>query len=212
MTDKAVIFDIDGTLLDTSIPILASVNDALSKLNLPTKTWDSCVHFVGHGLEYLARGVAPPYIDQKTSDQLVELYREHHAAHFGNGAAPYPGIKTLLGHLKKDGWCLGILSNKPMAFAEDIIKQHFAGMFDVVLGKQDGLPFKPQPQALFWVCEKLNVAVTNTIFVGDSQVDLTTALEAQMKCVIVSWGFDRFSSEVPLVKTTDELYEKISAL
>lgn len=211
---KAVIFDVDGTLLDTSAGILNSVNYALDAHSLPRQTWESCVHFVGHGLEYLAKGVAPEGTDEETAKSLVETYRDHYNKHFNDDTVPFKGVPELISRLKDEGYILGVLSNKPMNIAKDIVDEQFGKeTFAAVLGREEGLPFKPHKEAIYWICDKLHTSVDEAVFIGDSTVDLDTANAAGIDGIMVSWGFTDWKkeqrSDANIAATCEDIYKAI---
>ncbi|MCK5116062.1 MAG: HAD hydrolase-like protein [Candidatus Aegiribacteria sp.] len=188
---EAVIFDLDGTLLYTLEDICDVVNSVLKSNGMPGKSLDEVKHAIGRGIEELVRKVIPSehvtdeYVG-KLSDQIIKLYLEQGSVK----TRPYPEITNLLERLQAERVPMAILTNKHQLSAERQVEKYFDGInIAVVSGARQGYPLKPSIEAVIPVLEKLGALPGNTLMVGDSDVDINTAVNAGMIAVGVSWGF-----------------------
>ena len=188
---EAVIFDLDGTLLYTLEDICDVVNIVLESNEMPGKTIDEVRFAVGRGIEELVRKVIPAgrvtgeSVDE-LSDQIRKLYLEEGSVK----TRPYPGITDLLERLQAERVPMAVLTNKHQPSAERQVEKYFGGVnFAAVSGAKQECPLKPSIEAVIPVLEKLGAPSGNTLMVGDSDVDMHTALNAGMIAVGVSWGF-----------------------
>ncbi|MCB1231345.1 MAG: HAD family hydrolase [Verrucomicrobiae bacterium] len=190
---KAVLFDLDGTLLDTLGDIAASGNAVLRKRGLPEHEVDAYRQFVGDGMMNLARRIFPP--DQTPAegselDQATAEYKAEYARHWLGTTRPYDGIAELLDALVARGIKLGVVSNKAHAFTGECIEA-FVGdwSWSAVIGQRDGIPHKPDPAGALEAAREMGVTPEECAFVGDSGVDMQTGSRAGMKAIGVLWGF-----------------------
>lgn len=189
---KACIFDLDGTLADTLESLLFSVNETLKEMGLPYITKDQCRRFVGNGAKVLMEkaiesggGSAKGRIEEG-----MERYRRIFDANCTYHVIPYEGIKTLLNTLKSRNIKLAVLSNKPDVQTGKVVEELFGkGMFDWIQGQKEGVPRKPDPSAALAIAESLGAAAEETVYIGDSEVDIATGRAAHMLTVGVAWGF-----------------------
>ncbi|WP_353892942.1 HAD family hydrolase [Proteinivorax hydrogeniformans] len=189
---KAVIFDLDGTLLDTIEDIADSMNLVLSEANLPTHPVDSYKHFVGNGMPKMVKRALPKQMrDRENIEKFTENMRQTFAKNWDNKTKLYPGIGKALTNLKEQGTKLAILSNKPHSFTLEAYDKYLDKWeFDVVQGwDPDKAPLKPDPKSLLAIADKLKVKQSEVAYVGDSDVDMVTAQNADVFGVGVSWGF-----------------------
>ncbi len=186
---RAVIFDLDGTLVNTLTDIAESVNYALKKFSLPIFPVDSFRLKVGSGNdELIADCLAPD--KQYLKDQVLEIQIKHYAEHFCDNSRAYPGIKDMLRELQKNGLKLAVLSNKPSPFAPKLVKDVFGdNFFEAVQGELPDVPLKPDPTSALAIADKLGALPQQVAFVGDSSNDMRTARNADMFAVGVTWGF-----------------------
>ncbi|MGO5051918.1 HAD family hydrolase [Lachnospiraceae bacterium LCP25S3_G4] len=189
---KACIFDLDGTLVDTLESLYYSVNETMRELKLGTISREQCRAFVGNGagvlIEKTLRTVGD--IELKEFTKAMETYGRVFSKYCTYQAKPYDGIVELLKNLKKRGFQLAVLTNKPDAQASDVIRTMFGEeMFECVQGQCEELPRKPDPRGTYYIAEKLHVHPQECIFIGDSEVDIKTGLSANMLTVGVTWGF-----------------------
>lgn len=192
MKYKAVIFDLDGTLLDTVHDIAVAMNNVLEKHFLPLHSAEQYRHFIGNGLRNLVYKAVPENIRQNS--ELLNFYLNDLIIEYRNCmdkyTKPYPGIMELLNNLKKLGLKLAILSNKDHQFMPDIIKTHFLTQeFSVAFGARVGIPIKPSPEGALEIADLIELQPQEIIFVGDTDVDMETATRAKMYPVGALWGF-----------------------
>lgn len=188
---RAVLFDLDGTLLDTIDDLADSMNAALSSRGMPTHSADDYRGFIGDGIEMLARRALPlDNRDDPTVDGVVDDMRREYASRWDAKTRPYPGIPELLDELVRRGLKLAILSNKPHDFTQRIAARLLSRWpFDPVLGAQPGLPKKPDPSQAIHVATEHGISPERWLYLGDSGVDMKTAVAAGMIPLGVLWGF-----------------------
>ena len=182
---QAVIFDLDGTLLNTLGDLRNAVNYALRRRGWPERTTEEVCAFVGNGIRNLMRLGMP---DDVIDAGLAEFY-EYYSAHMQDETVPYDGIMELLRQLKADGKKIGILSNKVHTAAVPLCRHYFGDLPDVIFGERPGVPRKPDPTSCLELMEKLGVTREETVYVGDSGVDMNTARNAGLLACGVTWGF-----------------------
>ncbi len=190
-TIEAVIFDLDGTLLDTLQDITNSVNAALKELHLPPRPPDFYRRHIGAGVPLFARRVLPPQLhDPHTTDKFARAVETHYSRHWARTTRPYPGIEQLLQQLDRLAVPKAVLSNKPHQFTQMLVARFLpAHRFEAVQGHLPGLPIKPDPAAALQMAAKLGVAPGRFAFLGDTPTDMQTARSAGMLAIAVLWGF-----------------------
>ncbi len=192
-TGKAVLFDLDGTLLDTLRDLAESGNAVLAERGFPAHPVDDYRTFIGNGMLNLVRDIFPeghrPAEGEETEEMLLE-YREAYARNWRNTTVPFPGIAALLDELTIRRVPIGVLSNKAHDFTLKCVDAFLANWtWDVVLGARDGIERKPDPTGAFEAAALLGVAPGDCLFIGDSDVDMFTAKNAGMRAIVVAWGF-----------------------
>ena len=188
---KLVIFDLDGTLLDTIEDLGSATNDALRTLGFPERKRDEYYGMVGRGIMNLFRSAVPPGCDTpETIDRMRELFLAHYGKHLCDFTHPYPGIMDLLDHITARGVRLAVASNKYQEGAETVIG-HFFGKFPwtTVLGQREGFPIKPDPGIVDLCLQAAGATKDEVLYVGDSNVDMQTGLGAGVDTGGVTWGF-----------------------
>lgn len=209
---KTVLFDLDGTLLDTLQDIADSVNYAMNEMGFPAKTLEEVRKSVGNGIQKLIEGVVPN--DKKDqAPKALEIFRPYYAAHSQVKSAPYPGILPLIDRLTKDGYACGVVSNKPNKAVLELCETFFPS-FAVAAGEKEGVARKPKPDGIFRALEEIGGNKEQCIYIGDSDVDIITAKNAGIPAIAVTWGFrDREDLEKAgaeyFADTAEELYERI---
>lgn len=183
----AIIFDLDGTVLDTLEDLYRSVNFAMNTLCFPERTRDEVRSFVGNGMPKLIERSIPADACREDFQRALVSFRGYYDTHSMDNTRPYDGISEALTELKTRGYALGVLTNKAHTATVPLCEKIFPGIFDIILGQTDSFPIKPNPTALFYI--KDNLCVDKMIYVGDSEVDIQTAKNAEIPCVSVSWGF-----------------------
>ena len=189
MKYQAVIFDLDGTLVNTLADLAESVNQGLRKLSLPTHPPESFKLKIGHGTRRMVASCLPPD-RQDYVEQLVEMQATYYAEHLVDCSHLYPGIVEMLALLRKAQLKLAVLSNKPDVLTQPLAQALFdSDTFDLVRGHQDGYPLKPDPASALALAAALNVAPAQVTYLGDSGVDMETARNAGFFPIGVTWGF-----------------------
>lgn len=184
MKDTAIIWDLDGTLLDTLEDLKDAVNYALTRFHCPERTLEEIRRFVGNGAALLIRRAMP---GDSTLDpqEVLACYRDYYDAHCRIKTGPYPGIMEVLEKLQCLGYPMAVVSNKPDTAVKTLCSQFFPGLY--ARGESGECPRKPAPDMVFRAMEALGV--TRCIYVGDSEVDVATAKNANVPCLSVLWGF-----------------------
>ncbi len=192
MNHKAILFDLDGTLLDTLEDLADSMNAVLASLGHPTHALPAYRYFVGDGVENLVRRAMPEHLrgDESVIRAAVPLMRAEYARRWKNKTHPYDGIPELLRGALARGVKLAILSNKPHPATQDVVEHFFPDFrFEAVLGARPGVPIKPDAGAALDVARKLSIEPGLFLYLGDTNTDMQTAIAAGMDAVGVLWGF-----------------------
>ena len=184
---KALIFDLDGTLLNTLGDLHCSTNFALKKFGYPERTIEEVNSFVGNGMGLLIRRALPSYADEETVQLVLKEMKAHYAEHFHDLTVPYDGIIELLKECKNRDIPMGIVSNKADPFVKKLAHVFFDGLIEIAIGETDMIPRKPAPDMVYHAMKRLNVQ--EAYYVGDSEVDVITAKNANLDCLSVTWGF-----------------------
>lgn len=187
---QTVIFDLDGTLLDTIGDLAAAANWVCRENGWPEHTEREVMAMVGHGIPNLISQFSPEgFRSEAEVARTLPKFSAYYGAHNMERTCPYPGIPELLAKLKAAGVQLAVFSNKADDFSRVIVEHYFPGVFDVIRGKVEGLPVKPDPAGTRLVLEALNADPKTTIYVGDSNVDIRTGHNVGIPACGVSWGF-----------------------
>lgn len=197
MTIQAVIFDLDGTLLDTLADLADAVNRVLAANGYPQHPDNDYRWFVGDGSAMLiTRALPPDCRDAENVHACLERFVADYNQHWHRKTAPYPGIMELLERLQKRGLKLAVVTNKPHRFAEKMIAHYFPKTsFAPIFGQREDLPKKPDPTQALAAARQMKAAPQDCLFVGDSAVDIETARRAGMRAIGAGWGF-RTKSEL----------------
>lgn len=186
---STVIFDLDGTLLNTLEDLHASVNFALKEFSFPQRTIEEIRHFIGNGVVKLVERSTPEGTDSEINKKCLEVFRKHYLQHMKDRTAPYEGVIELLEKLKKQNIRTAIVSNKLHSAVEGLCEDYFCGLIDLALGVNEEKERKPAPLNVIRAMEILGSSTENTIYVGDSEVDVQTAKNSSLCCIGVTWGF-----------------------
>ncbi|MGN0732818.1 MAG: HAD family hydrolase [Emergencia sp.] len=186
---KLVIFDLDGTILDTLDDLADSTNYALKSCGLPTRTVDEVRRFVGNGIRNLIDRAVPEGTDLETAESVFETFKAYYKEHSADKTKPYEGVCRLMGQLRDDGCKVAVLSNKADFAVQDLCRDYFPGLVTYAAGEKDGVRRKPYPDAVFAVLEACGVSASEAVYVGDSEVDVATAANAGLDGISVTWGF-----------------------
>ena len=187
-----IIFDLDGTLINTIDDLGQACNYALAACGFPTHKIEDYPRLVGNGINKLIERALPEKLRQEeTVMQVREYFVPYYDEHNCDYTRPYEGIPQLLKTLKEQGHFLAVASNKYQAATEKIVAQLFPGIFDIVLGERENIARKPDPQIVYDILSTLNtqLSTTNCLYIGDSLVDAQTAKAANLPFVACTWGF-----------------------
>ena len=187
---QTVIFDLDGTLLDTIGDLADAANWVCRENGWPEHTEKEIMAMVGHGIPNLISKFSPEgFRSEEAVAKTLPMFSAYYGAHNMDRTCPYEGIPVLLAKMKAVGLRLGVFSNKADGFSKIIVEHYFPNVFDVVRGKAEGFPVKPDPAGTKLVLEALDADAATTLFVGDSNVDIRTGHNAGLRSCGVSWGF-----------------------
>lgn len=189
MNYKLAIFDMDGTILDTLEDLKDSLNYALAEAGCPARTLDEVRRFVGNGMQKLIERAAPANRTAEEKENILESFKVHYKIHCADKTQPYDGIIELLENLQRSGCRTAVVSNKGDFAVQELNQQYFAGLMDCAIGEKEGVRKKPAPDSVNEFLKKLQIERENAVYIGDSEVDIETAENAGMDCIIVSWGF-----------------------
>lgn len=187
MKYDSVIFDLDGTLLDTLGDLTGAVNYSMDQFGFPHRTIDEVRRFIGNGVKVLIDLSVPEGTDENTAADCLAVYKEYYSTHLDVKTVPYEGIKELLLALREKGIKTAVVSNKYDSATKHLAEMHFPGLLGFALGERPDIKRKPAPDALFYAMEQIDAK--KAIYVGDSEVDVKIARNAGMECIGVSWGF-----------------------
>ncbi len=189
MKYKLVIFDLDGTVLDTLFDLYSSVNCSLREYSLPERSIEEIRSFVGNGIRLLIERAVPENIDDALTDKVFEFFKLHYKEHSCDNTKPYDGVVRLIKALKSNEIKIAVVSNKADFAVKNLVKKYFDGMFDFAVGEREGIAKKPAPDSVLEAIKAFNAEKDEALYVGDSEVDIDTAKNAGIDCIAVSWGF-----------------------
>ena len=214
---KAVIFDLDGTLLNTLDDLADSTNYALSRFGYPTRTIEEVRKFVGNGVAKLIERAIPEGKNNPNFEKCLAIFKENYAQNMYNKTAPYNGIIEMLSNLKSKGIKIAVVSNKFDLAVKELCKKYFEGFIDFAAGENEaqGIKKKPAPDTVISVLNEFNFASEDAVYVGDSDVDIMTAKNSKMPCISVTWGFrdEKFLLEngaTILINAPSEIYNHLT--
>lgn len=184
-----IIFDMDGTLLNSLEDMKDAVNVALDSCGYPARTLDEVRYFVGNGVKKLIADAVPEGTSEADIETCIASFKEYYAQHWQDKTVPYDGILELLAELKKRGVKTAVISNKYDNAVLQLCEDYFPGSFDVARGEREGVPRKPAPDAIYAILDELGAKKENAVYVGDSEVDMATARNSGLVSVGVTWGF-----------------------
>ena len=189
MKYNSVVFDLDGTLLDTLGDLRDSVNFALQKNNLPERTTEEIRSFVGNGIRLLIELSVPENTPIEITDKCFQDFKEYYKDHSAILTKPYDHIIDLMKTLKSKGIKIAVVSNKADFAVKTLMEDYFSGLYDCAYGERAGIPRKPEPDAVFAAIKEMGAEAESTVYVGDSEVDVVTSKNAGLPCIAVTWGF-----------------------
>lgn len=214
---NTVIFDLDGTLLNTLDDLTDSVNFALGEMGYPLHTADEVRMMVGNSVIYLIEQALPDGTDKEIFDKTLALFESHYQTNMRNKTAPYDGVMQMLDKLSTEGYKLAVVSNKPDVFTKELVSELFGDYIPLAIGRSETIARKPAPDMLELAIKQLGSDPDSTVYVGDSEVDVETSINAGVDCVGCLWGFrDRETLESAgaefIISSPDELVGLIEKL
>lgn len=187
---RAVIFDLDGTICNTLEDLALCTNDALAQLGLPGHPVEVYRYIVGNGVEkQMQRALTEAHYTPERAARLKVLFKEAYARRWMEHTRPYDGMLPALEELRQQGYLLGVCTNKPDEFAQEMVRHCFGSLFSLICGNRPGIPVKPDPTLLRQMLDTLGVPPEGCLYCGDSCVDMQTARAAGVCSVGVLWGF-----------------------
>lgn len=211
MTDT-VIFDLDGTLLDTLEDLTDSVNHAMEKFGFPVHTIEEIRTFVGNGAPKLLERSIPDGVANPDYEAALTAFKAHYAEHCEDKTGPYEGVPEMLAGLKEQGYHLAVVSNKFDGAVKKLCKKYFGEFISVSIGESEEVKRKPAPDTVYRALRELGCDASHAVYVGDSEVDIQTAKNASLPCISVTWGFrteeklrDEGAPEHMMIRTPREL-------
>lgn len=186
---SVAIFDLDGTVLDTIGDLAAATNHALATYGLPTLDVSRVEAIVGNGIRNLIDTAVPTGTDPSTADAVFAEFKAYYAEHCEDATHPYDGIDELLRAIRERGVRTAVVSNKADFAVQKLMARFLPGRFDVVVGEREGMRRKPAPDTVDAVLEQLGRTRDEAVYIGDSEVDVQTAANAGMDCLVVGWGY-----------------------
>lgn len=212
---KLIIFDLDGTLLDTLDDLKNAVNHGLFLEKWPKRNREQIRKAIGNGVAKLVERSLPKDTSQEDYNKALAAFRKYYGEHYDVETKPYPDIKKVVNKLKEDGFLLAVCTNKTQAVAENLVNKFFADLFDYVQGDVDGIPKKPEPDMISNILNHFQLKNSDCLYVGDTEVDRQTAKNSHLDYFIVGYGYrtwDELKIVCPdsdKVKTPQELYLSI---
>lgn len=212
-----IIFDLDGTLLNTLDDLTDSINFMLESYEFPLRSLVEIRGFVGNGVKLLVERALGEKLSVLKFNDCFECFTAHYNKNKNNKTAPYPGILEMLKEVKKLGYKTAIVSNKYDAAVQELKRDVFSGLIDEAIGERENLRSKPFPDSTLLAMQMLGVDKENCIYVGDSDVDVATARAAELTFIAVSWGFKDKDFLIDLkpdyiIDSPDELVEILKTI
>ena len=189
MRYRAVLFDMDGTVLDTLADLTNAVNHVLEKYRMPGITERQAASCLGNGARWLLSRAAPAGTEPALLEEMLRVYQPWYDSHCAILTAPYPGILELMEALKAAGVKLAVISNKQDSAVKRLAAQHFPGLLETAVGESARVRRKPNPDAVLAALDEMGIEKAGAVYVGDTEVDLKTAENAGIACAAVGWGF-----------------------
>lgn len=186
---NTVIFDMDGTVLDTLDDLTFSMNHVLEQFGMPPRTRKDYRAFFGNGVRYALEKAVPQGTSGEMIDRMLPVFKEHYNAHCLDHTKPYEGIPELMKELKEKGFKMAIVSNKIDSAVKELNERFFSKSVAAAIGERPGVRRKPAPDTVREALKELNSSPEEAVYVGDSEVDAATAKNAGIPCISVLWGF-----------------------
>lgn len=189
MKTDTVIFDLDGTLLNTLEDLADSTNYAMRAFGLKERSINEVRNFVGNGVDVLIERAVEGAISKEQELECLDVFKQHYSKNMDNKTKPYDGIMDVIKELLKRGYHIAIVSNKFDAAVKGLNVDYFEGLFPVAIGASDTVAKKPAPDSVIKALQELHSDKERAVYVGDSDVDIMTARNSGLPCISVTWGF-----------------------
>lgn len=189
MKISTVVFDLDGTLMDTLRDLAESTNYAMRQFGFPQHSMEAIRSFVGNGVRVLIGRALPQGEDNPLFEDVFRTFKEHYVAHCRDHSGLYPGIAEMLDTLRQKGYRLAVVSNKLQDGVTELQETYFSEWIRVAVGERPEVRRKPAPDMVFQAVDELGAELSETVYVGDSDVDIETARRCGIPCISVLWGF-----------------------
>lgn len=203
---KLIIFDLDGTLIDTLDDLKNAVNYGLSTKNYPLRTREQIRLAIGNGVAKLVERSIPDGLANKDYDFVLQTFKKYYATNYKIDTYPYEGLYTTVLELRKLGYKVAVCTNKIQNVAEELVNDFFKDAFDFIQGETDGIKKKPDPEMIHIILNHFNVSKEETLYIGDTEVDEQTAMNSNVEYLLVTYGFrskDELNKLCPKATTID---------
>ena len=216
MSIKALLFDLDGTLLDTSEDLQSALHGVQNHFDYPLSSLKDVQAAMGHGIEALVKQCLTK-LKPSDLDEAIGLFHDAYAQCYNQKTAPYPKIKDYLTQLDHQGIYLAVVTNKADSYAQNLIETHFPNLFMSVMGASSQYPKKPHPVMIEETLRRLGVEAHEALYIGDTEVDLLSAQNAKMKGILVGWGYRSYESlndlkSVVVYRTVDDCFRALGCV
>lgn len=189
MEKDTIIFDLDGTLLNTLEDLYISFNYAIESFGYPKRTMEEIKSFVGNGIKKAIERALPQNVQEDELNKIIEVFKTYYTNNMYVKTKAYEGILPLLEELKNKGFKLAVVSNKYDSAVKNLCKKYFDSYINIAIGEGNGIDKKPDPKGVLKAIKELNSTKEKSIYIGDSEVDIQTAQNADIPCISVLWGF-----------------------
>lgn len=186
---KLIIFDLDGTIIDTLEDLKNAVNHALKLKNYPERSLEQIRLAIGNGVGKLVARSLPDNENNLDYEYVLSEFRKYYSVHSDDFTKPYDGVYEELINLKKECYLLAVATNKLNDIARELVEKFYPSMFDIIQGDQIGMERKPAPMMINTICQKLNINKKDAFYIGDTDVDMQTALNSEIDFVLVTYGY-----------------------
>lgn len=189
MKKDIIIFDLDGTLLNTLSGLCEAFNFAISKFGYPKRREEEIKAFIGNGVKKAIQRCLPPEVEESRLDEITKVFKKYYEENITNGTCVYEGITEELKKIKKSGRKICVVSNKYDVAVKELCEKYFEGLIDFATGESNEVRKKPDPSGIYKALEVVGGKIENTVYIGDSEVDIETAKNAGVDCISVLWGY-----------------------